>query len=86
MVLLFSENAKKQLEELPHNLKPVFPRHLEKIQSRPPRRHMKYGIPIHVEEITRDARIIYKQEKEDTYIIQCFRNPKEYENWYKSYK
>ena len=33
--------------------------HLEKMQSRPPRKHMRHGIECHVEKVTKQARIIY---------------------------
>ncbi len=86
MALLFSETAKKQLKAMPPDLKQIFLKHFEKIQSMPPRRHMRHGIPHHVEKVTRQARIIYHHEGETTHIIRCFQNHKEYERWYKSYK
>ncbi|MEA3255542.1 MAG: hypothetical protein U9Q22_06875, partial [Candidatus Altiarchaeota archaeon] len=61
-------------------------KHLRKIQSMPPRRHMKYGIPHHIEEVTKQARVVYRTQSQDIYIIRCFKNHKEYERWYKSYK
>jgi hypothetical protein len=47
---------------------------------------MKYGIPYHVEKVTKQARIIYDIREDMIYIIHCFGNHKEYERWYKSYK
>ena len=86
MALIFSDYAKKELENLPQDLKTVYLKHLEKIQSMPPRKHMKHGIPFHVENITKQARIIYDLKGDKTYILHCFKNHKEYERWYKSYK
>lgn len=86
MNLFFSATAKKQLEDLPPELKPLFFKHFEKILQMPPRRHMKYGIPCHVEDVTRQARIIYETEGDHLYVLQCFKNHKEYERWYKAYK
>ncbi len=86
MELIFSDDAKKELEELPQNLKPIFLKHLEKIKEMPPRRHMKHGIPCHVENVTKQARIIYETKNEVLYILRCFKDHKEYERWYKSYK
>jgi phage-related protein len=45
MGLVFFNSAKKELENLPQDLKAIFLMHLEKIQVKPPRKHMKHGIP-----------------------------------------
>jgi len=58
MELVFSISARKELENLPQDLKAIFLMHLEKIQDKPPRKHMKHGIPCHVEKVTKQARII----------------------------
>jgi len=86
MELIFSDSAKKELENLPQDLKAVFLKHLEKIQFLPPRKHMKHGIPFHVENVTKQARIIYNAKGDQTYILHCFKSHKEYERWYKAYK
>ena len=86
MELVFSISARKELENLPQDLKPIFLMHLEKIQDKPPRKHMKHGIPCHIEKVTKQARIIYDIIGDRTYILHCFRNHKDYEHWYKSYK
>jgi mRNA-degrading endonuclease RelE of RelBE toxin-antitoxin system len=59
MQLVFSDSAKKELENLPEELIDKFLKHLEKMQEMPPRKHMKYVVPCHVEKVTRQARIIY---------------------------
>jgi mRNA-degrading endonuclease RelE of RelBE toxin-antitoxin system len=86
MELFFSNSAKKELENLPKDIKAIFLMHLEKIQEKPPRKHMKHGIPCHVEKVTKQARIIYNIKGDRTYILHCFINHKDYEHWYKSYK
>jgi len=86
MELLFSDSAKRELKNLPNELKAIFLVHLEKIQAGLPRKHMKYGIPYHIEKVTKQARIIYEIKGERTYILHCFASHKEYERWYKSYK
>ena len=86
MALIFSDSAKKELGNLPQDLKAVFLKHLEKIQAMPPRKHMRHGIPFHVENVTKQARLIYDINGDLTYILHCFKNHKEYERWYKSYK
>ena len=84
MELVFSDSAKKELESLPHELIVLFLKHLETMQA--PRKHMKHGIPCHVEKVTKQARIIYNIEGDDIYILHCFGGHKEYERWYNSYK
>ncbi len=86
MELVFSESAKIELENLSYDLKRVFLLHLEKIQYRPPRKHLKHGIPCHVEKVTKQARIIYDILEDRIYILHCFNTHKEYEQWYNSYK
>ncbi|MHB8117138.1 MAG: type II toxin-antitoxin system RelE family toxin [Methanothrix sp.] len=86
MKLVFTDSAKKELEDLPQELAALFILHLEKMQDMPPRKHMKYGIPYHTEKVTKQARIIYDIREDKIYIIHCFGSHKEYERWYKSYK
>lgn len=86
MELIFSEAARKELADLEQELKSQFIRHLEKMQEAPPRKHMKHGIPCHVEKVTRQARIVYNIKGAQIYILHCFATHKEYERWYKSYK
>ncbi len=86
MELIFSDDAKQELENLNQDMRKIFLLHLEKIHARPPRRHMKHGIPCHVENVTRQARIIYDTQGDRTYILHCFASHKECEQWYKSYK
>ena len=86
MDLVFSESATKELAAMPQGMKSVFLLHLEKLNSRPPRKHMKHGIPCHVEKVNRQARIICDISDDRTYILHCFTSHKEYEHWYSSYK
>jgi mRNA-degrading endonuclease RelE of RelBE toxin-antitoxin system len=86
MELVFSDAAKKELSNLSQDMKALFLMHLEKIHSRPPRKHMKHGIVCHVEKVTKQARIIYDISKDQTYILHCFTSHKEYEHWYNSYR
>lgn len=86
MKIVFSEKAEKELDNADQNLRKLFIKHAEKIALMPPRRHMKFALPCNVEEITRQARIVYKIEQQTCYILHCFKNHKEYERWYKSFK
>lgn len=84
--MVFTEYALREFERFPRDLQTLFLSHFEKIQSMPPRRHMKYGIPLHVENVTRQARIIYEIREETLYILHCFSCHKDYEQWYNSYR
>jgi len=86
MELVFSDSAGNELAGMQQDMKSVFIMHLEKIQSPPPRKHMKHGIPCHVENVTKQARIVYEIREDRTYILHCFTSHKEYEHWYSSYK
>lgn len=86
MELIFSDTARRELADLDQEQKSQFIRHIEKMQEAPPRKHMKHGIPCHVEKVTRQARIVYNIKGTQIYILHCFASHKEYERWYKSYK
>ena len=84
-VILF-ETAQNELRQMDNSVKKSFIKHIEKLQAMPPGRHLRFGIPWHVEEVTKQARLIYKIEDECLYIQHCFATHKEYEKWYKTYK
>ena len=84
--MVFTEESKKDLKSMPKELQPVFIKHLEKIGGNPPKKHMKYVLPYHVEKFTRQARIIYSIDHQKLFIIRCFAKHKDYEKWYESFK
>jgi len=86
MKLEFSEKAEKELEEMDKNLRKLFVKHAEKVSEMPSGRHLRFGLPFNVEEVTKQARLVYHKEKEICIILHCFKNHKEYERWYKSFK
>lgn len=86
MELIFSDTARKELADLEQELKSQFIRHLAKMQEAPPRKHMKHGIPCHVENMTRQARIVYNIKGTQIYILHYFATHKEYERWYISFR
>lgn len=86
MEILFLDAARKEFERLPDDLQYLFLSHFQKIRSMAPRRHMRYGIPSHVEKVTRQARIIYEIYEDALYILHCFADHKDYEQWYNSYR
>ncbi len=86
MDLVFSDYAKKELENLPQELKILFMKRLEKMIVVPPRKRMKHGIPCHVEKVTKQARIVCEIKGDKIYVLHCFESHKMYERWYRSYK
>ncbi|MBM3308960.1 MAG: hypothetical protein FJY77_01780 [Candidatus Altiarchaeales archaeon] len=85
MTIHISNKAEQQLDDMPADLRTMFMKHLRKINSLPPRKHMKHGIPCYVEKVTKQARLVYYTENEDIYVTHCFKEHKEYERWYKTY-
>lgn len=56
------------------------------MKTLPPRRHLKFGLPFWVENVTQQARCVYAIEGNIVHIARCFATHKEYENWYKSFR
>jgi hypothetical protein len=86
MRVIFHEDALRDLRSFDKALRQHFARHIEKLSKMPPRRHMKFGLPYHVENITRQARLVYNERGECLYVIRCFGTHKEYERWYVSFE
>ena len=84
MRVLFSENAEKGLDGMDRELRKLFLKHVEKIQTMPLRRHLRFGMPFNVENVTKQARMVYQIEKDILYILWCFKTHKEYERWYRA--
>ena len=86
MNLIFYEDAKADLKKIDNSLLEFFRKHIKKISEMPPRRHMKSGLPYHIEEVTKQARIVYDYQDDETIlIIHCFALHKEYEKWYRTF-
>lgn len=86
MELIFSASARSEFEDLEQELKILFIEHLEKMQKSSLRKHMRHGVPCHVEKVTKQARIVCNIKGDKIYVLHCFASHKEYERWYKSYK
>jgi len=86
MEVFFSENAEKELDGMDPQIRELFFKHVEKVRNMPPRRHMKFGLPFNVEDVTKQARMVYHIEEKKLYVLRCFKDHKEYERWYKSFK
>jgi|GEM_PF-269635 len=83
----FTETAKKDFLKLDNSLQRQFKKAILKLRGNPFRKHLKYGIPFHVINVTKQSRIIYDVESDENIIIlHCFGSHKDYEIWYKSYK
>jgi mRNA-degrading endonuclease RelE of RelBE toxin-antitoxin system len=85
MEIKFRDQAVDDLDKMDNSTYLFFMKHFEKIAQIPPRRHLKFGIPVHVEDVGQ-GRIIYQIENETLFIIRCFADHKEYEKWYRSVK
>ncbi len=86
MEIKFDEDAIRDLDSMDKGVREFFRKHIEKISKMPPRRHLRFGLPGNVEDVTKQARLVYTYRNEETlYIIRCFTTHKEYEKWYKSY-
>ncbi|MHA1168155.1 MAG: hypothetical protein ACTSRU_10060 [Candidatus Hodarchaeales archaeon] len=88
MDILISEIAEEDLDDMDKSLRDLFFQHVEKLLDRPPRKSVSLspGRFYSVKKVTRSARMIYYREESTIYILHCFKNHKEYEKWYKSYK
>ncbi len=86
MKVCISERAEKELDDMEHQLRRLFIKHMVKLQNMPPRRHLKFGLPFDVENVTKNARMVYEIDAEDLFVVRCFSDHKEYERWYKSFK
>jgi len=86
MQVEFKPAARKEFLALERQLQLFFKSHLEKLSQMPPRRHLCFGVPHHVEDVTRQARLVFSIEGETLFVIHCFATHKEYEKWYESFK
>ena len=86
MKIILEEQAQKDFNSLEKALQGFFRRHIDKLQGMPPRRHMRHGLPWHVEDVTKQARLVYNERGGTLFIIRCFAAHKEYERWYQSYR
>ena len=84
----YSEEAEKDFLKLESQLQSYFKKHVEKLCSMPPRRHMRKGLRYYVEEVTKQARLVYDLVDGGSvlFVVRCFALHKEYEKWCKSFK
>jgi mRNA-degrading endonuclease RelE of RelBE toxin-antitoxin system len=86
MDIEYSENAVRELDALDKTLRQYFINHVEKLAQNPTGRHMRFGLPFYVEEVTRQARLVYYIETDRLFILHCFSTHKDYEKWYNQFR
>ena len=86
MEVSISEVAEKELDGMDLQLRNYFIKHIKKICAMPLRRHLRFGLPFNVINVTKQARLIYQNEGDQIFILHCFATHKEYERWYLSFK
>ena len=84
--ILVTGKADEDLSKMDSSLRSFFLKHFEKLEIMPPRRHLRFGFPFNVENVTKQARFVYEVEADAIYVLRCFATHKEYEQWYKSFK
>jgi len=84
--VVFTETADADLRDADANLRKFFIKHVEKISRQLPARHLRFGVPYFVEEVTRQTRLVYEVKNDTIFVVRCFANHKDYEKWFKSFK
>jgi len=83
--LIVAERARKDLRKISEQLNSLFVKHFIKLkQSFVPREHLKYSLPYFVEKVTNSTRFSFQVENNIITVVKCFKNHKEYEEWYNS--
>lgn len=85
MKIIFEKRATDDFLSFEKALQEFFGKHIDKLSKMPPRRHLKHGLPFHVENVTKQARLVYNESGDTLYVIRCFATHKEYERWYQSF-
>lgn len=85
MEVKFSPKSEEELDKIDNSLRRLFIKHAEKLANYSSSKHMKFGLPFNVEEVTKQARIVFEPRENRIYILHCFATHKEYEKWYKSF-
>jgi len=86
MEIDWSDQSKKDMKAFERKLQGFFLSHADKLSIMPPRRHLKHGLPWNVEDVTKQARLVYLADNDALRVIRCFATHKEYERWYQSYR
>lgn len=79
--------ANEDLQRFDKTLQVYFKKHIDKLSKMPHRKkQLKYGIPYHREDVTKQARLVFDYLGNTLIIVRCFATHKDYEKWYLSYK
>ncbi len=83
--IYFTPKAEENYDKLDPQLREKFRKHLDKISLNfVPGKHLKHGLPYFVEKVTESTRFSFTVSENIITIIRCFKNHKEYEEWYKN--
>ncbi len=83
----FYDDSREEFLRLDNSLKIIFKKRMLKLQEEfIHQRHLRHGVPYYVEDVTKQARLVYEIENETIWIIHCFATHKEYERWLSQFR
>lgn len=83
MKIAFTDQSRKDLDGMDNSSYLLFEKHIRKMMTTPPRKHLRNGLPYFVEEVGRGRIVCLVEKNPDTLlIVRCFTTHKEYEKWY----
>ena len=86
MKIVFTDQSIKDLDDMDNSTYLLFEKHITKMMTTPPRRHLRNGLPYFVEEVGGGGIICLADNSSDTiHIVRCFVTHKEYEKWYSGF-
>lgn len=85
MIIKFTAEAEKDLDDMDNSTYIRFMKHLDKIAVQPPRKHARHGLPFFTENIGQ-GRMPVIIEKDAIVVARCFRDHNEYHKWLDSFK
>lgn len=81
----FSDDARKEFAALDKSVKPVFAKHIVKIEANAPRKHFS-GSSGYIIEKAGQGRIVCQETGGELLVLHIFPTHKEYERWYRGKK
>jgi mRNA-degrading endonuclease RelE of RelBE toxin-antitoxin system len=85
MNVKFTEHARKEFLKLDKQMQIRFKEAIIKITEFPDRKHLIFGLPYYVINVTKQARLIYEVQENTLFILHCFSTHKNYEKWYRGF-
>jgi hypothetical protein len=86
MIVKMSSLALADIKKRDNYSQKFFIMHIEKMSVQYSHKHLKYDCPYFVDKVTNQCRIIFNLCDDTIIILRCFKNHKDYENYYKSFK